>query len=312
MLKSKNWIYLDLEKTGCAFLRVKFQKIYPKDYFEITREHQAPLYNYSIPRIITIREPESYYFSLWSYGLEERGGFYEIIKNFYPEKLKSLISEKGNPIFKLDKIAPVNGITDFTAHDAMGDTIATLELAKIIKNKTTNIWAETISNKSQNNLIQYISENPFCYIDSFFGKIKLYFLSFVGEHPLYKWAICFDLQKDPTEVINMSDENFNKYIEKSLESNVNLINKVMKYVIKFKGKQFRPLLCILSARLVGKSNDMTYLSASTVEMLHVATLLHDDVVDKSYIRRGWPTINKIWGNKLSVLIGDYMFSKSSF
>lgn len=88
MLKSKNWIYLDLEKTGCAFLRVKFIKIYPKDYFEINREHQAPLYNYSIPRIITIREPESYYFSLWSYGLQERGGFYEIIKNFYPEKLK--------------------------------------------------------------------------------------------------------------------------------------------------------------------------------------------------------------------------------
>ena len=84
----------------------------------------------------------------------------------------------------------------------------------------------------------------------------------------------------------------------------------MKYVIKFKGKQFRPLLCILSSRLVGKSNDMTYLSASTVEMLHVATLLHDDVVDRSYLRRGWPTINKIWGNKLSVLIGDYMFSKS--
>ena len=53
-------------------------------------------------------------------------------------------------------------------------------------------------------------------------------------------------------------EKYNKYLEKSLESNVNLINKVMKYVIKFKGKQFRPLLCILSARLVGKSNDMTY------------------------------------------------------
>tara|TARA_S200000501_G_scaffold243120_1_gene227656 strand:- start:238 stop:1086 length:849 start_codon:yes stop_codon:yes gene_type:complete len=81
-------------------------------------------------------------------------------------------------------------------------------------------------------------------------------------------------------------------------------------VIKFKGKQFRPLLCILSSKLAGKSNEMTFLSASTVEMLHVATLLHDDVVDESYLRRGWPTINKIWGNKLSILIGDYMFSKS--
>ncbi len=103
---------------------------------------------------------------------------------------------------------------------------------------------------------------------------------------------------------------YNKYLNNSLESKVSLINKVLKYVIKFKGKQFRPLLCILSSKLAGKSNEMTFLSASTVEMLHVATLLHDDVVDESYLRRGWPTINKIWGNKLSILIGDYMFSKS--
>jgi len=103
---------------------------------------------------------------------------------------------------------------------------------------------------------------------------------------------------------------YNEYLSNSLESKVGLINKVLRYVIKFKGKQFRPLLCILSSKLAGKSNEMTFLSASTVEMLHVATLLHDDVVDESYLRRGWPTINKIWGNKLSILIGDYMFSKS--
>ncbi len=134
---------------------------------------------------------------------------------FYPEKLKSLISEKGNPILKLDKIAPINGISDFTAHDAMGDTIATLELAKIIKNKTNNIWKETISSKKQNYLLQYISENPFCYIDSFFGKMKIYFLAYVGEHPIYKWAICFDLRKDPEEIVNMSDEDLRKFLEKS-------------------------------------------------------------------------------------------------
>ena len=103
---------------------------------------------------------------------------------------------------------------------------------------------------------------------------------------------------------------YNKYLSDSLESKVGLINKVLKYVIKFKGKQFRPMLCILTSKLNGDSNDMTFLSASTVEMLHVATLLHDDVVDESYLRRGWPTINKIWGNKLAILIGDYMFSKS--
>ena len=103
---------------------------------------------------------------------------------------------------------------------------------------------------------------------------------------------------------------YNKYLYDSLNSKVGLINKVLKYVIKFKGKQFRPMLCILCSKLKGNSNDMTFLSASTVEMLHVATLLHDDVVDESYLRRGWPTINKIWGNKLAILIGDYMFSKS--
>ena len=103
---------------------------------------------------------------------------------------------------------------------------------------------------------------------------------------------------------------YNKYLSDSLNSKVVLINKVLKYVIKFKGKQFRPMLCILCSKLNGNSNNMTFLSASTVEMLHVATLLHDDVVDESYLRRGWPTINKIWGNKLAILIGDYMFSKS--
>ena len=103
---------------------------------------------------------------------------------------------------------------------------------------------------------------------------------------------------------------YNKYLSDSLNSKVGLINKVLKYVIKFKGKQFRPMLCILCSKLNGNSNNMTFLSASTVEMLHVATLLHDDVVDESYLRRGWPTINKIWGNKLAILIGDYMFSKS--
>ena len=103
---------------------------------------------------------------------------------------------------------------------------------------------------------------------------------------------------------------YNEYLSDSLNSKVGLINKVLKYVIKFKGKQFRPMLCILCSKLNGNSNNMTFLSASTVEMLHVATLLHDDVVDESYLRRGWPTINKIWGTKLAIFIGDYMFSKS--
>ena len=111
---------------------------------------------------------------------------------------------------------------------------------------------------------------------------------------------------------NISDDlnSYNDFLVESLDSKVSLINTVLKYVIKFKGKQFRPMLCILSAKIAGSVNNTTFLSASTVEILHVATLLHDDVVDDSDVRRGWPTINKIWSSKLAVLIGDYMFSRS--
>jgi len=110
--------------------------------------------------------------------------------------------------------------------------------------------------------------------------------------------------------LNAELNEYNAILKTSLKSEVTLINSIIKYVIKIKGKQFRPLLCILSAKLENEANHMTYLSAATVEMLHVATLLHDDVVDGANIRRKWPTINSIWKSKLPILIGDYMFSKS--
>ena len=103
---------------------------------------------------------------------------------------------------------------------------------------------------------------------------------------------------------------YNKHLNNSLNSKVKLINTIIKYILKIKGKEFRPMLCILSAKLEDDANQMTYLSAATVEMLHVATLLHDDVVDESSLRRGWPTANSIWKSKLSILVGDYMFSRS--
>ena len=96
----------------------------------------------------------------------------------------------------------------------------------------------------------------------------------------------------------------------SLSSPFGLINKVIKYVTFKKGKQLRPYLTLLSARLCGEPNEMTYKAAALVEILHVATLLHDDVVDDAEIRRGLPTIKRIWNNKIAILIGDYMFSKA--
>lgn len=84
----------------------------------------------------------------------------------------------------------------------------------------------------------------------------------------------------------------------------------MKYVIAQKGKKMRPMLLILSAKLNGECTEQTYSAASLIEVLHTATLVHDDVVDEAETRRGLPSINSIWRNKISVLIGDYLFSKA--
>jgi len=104
--------------------------------------------------------------------------------------------------------------------------------------------------------------------------------------------------------------SFQHYFEKALTSHVFLINQVMKYVIAQKGKKMRPMLLILSAKLNGECSDQTYSAATLVEVLHTATLVHDDVVDEAETRRGLPSINSIWRNKISVLIGDYLFSKA--
>ena len=98
--------------------------------------------------------------------------------------------------------------------------------------------------------------------------------------------------------------------KETLKSNVNIINSIISYISRKKGKQLRPSLCLLSAKLCGEPNENTFKAAALIEILHVATLIHDDVVDDANIRRGWPSVNRIWKNKLSILIGDYMFSKA--
>ena len=103
---------------------------------------------------------------------------------------------------------------------------------------------------------------------------------------------------------------FEKAFQDSLKSDVKLINTVIKYTSKIKGKQLRPRLTLLAARTCGEPTELTSFAAALVEIIHVATLIHDDVVDGAEKRRGWPSINKIWKNKISILIGDFMFSKA--
>jgi len=102
---------------------------------------------------------------------------------------------------------------------------------------------------------------------------------------------------------------YNRTFRNILSSNVQLIDTIIKYVVKNKGKGFRPLLVLMSAKLVGRPTQDTYVVASIVELLHSASLVHDDVVDEAYIRRGLPSINAMWKNKIAVLMGDYMLSK---
>lgn len=95
----------------------------------------------------------------------------------------------------------------------------------------------------------------------------------------------------------------------SMNTSVPLLDKITRYIVKRKGKQIRPLFVFLSAGAVGEFNDSVYRAASLIELLHTATLVHDDVVDDSLERRGFFSINALWKNKIAVLVGDFLLSK---
>ena len=134
---------------------------------------------------------------------------------FYPDKIKSLLNKKGSAIMKLESIAHTNGIKNFTAHDAMGDTYASLELAKLIKNQIPELWDKSISQSNKIQLEESIASEPFCYLESFFGRSKLFCLSFVGFHSKYKWALCFDLFEDPKKILDMNKSEIYEFLESS-------------------------------------------------------------------------------------------------
>jgi octaprenyl-diphosphate synthase len=103
---------------------------------------------------------------------------------------------------------------------------------------------------------------------------------------------------------------FQQEFENALKSEVRLINSISKYMVRNRGKNIRPILTILSARLCGEPTLNSYRAAAMMELLHIATLIHDDVVDDATLRRGKPSINKVWKNKISVLMGDFILSKA--
>jgi octaprenyl-diphosphate synthase len=111
------------------------------------------------------------------------------------------------------------------------------------------------------------------------------------------------------QLLSKELKEFEVHFRHAVKSNVSLLDKIMQFIVKRKGKQMRPMFVLLSAKLGGEINDRTYRAASLVELLHTATLVHDDVVDESYERRGFFSINALWKNKIAVLVGDYLLSK---
>ena len=102
---------------------------------------------------------------------------------------------------------------------------------------------------------------------------------------------------------------FDEVFDRSIRSTIPLVDLVAKYIIRRKGKKVRPVLVLLSADLCGTVNDQSYRGAALVEILHTATLIHDDVIDEADTRRGFPSINAIWKNKISILMGDYLLAR---
>jgi len=113
------------------------------------------------------------------------------------------------------------------------------------------------------------------------------------------------------EPVNHEMELFEKKFHESMTSKVALLNRITYYIVNRKGKQMRPMFVFLAAKMVsdGEVNERTYRGASVIELIHTATLVHDDVVDDSNKRRGFFSINALWKNKIAVLVGDYLLSK---
>ena len=117
-----------------------------------------------------------------------------------------------------------------------------------------------------------------------------------------------DIKESLKDVIGVDLENFNVALRNSLSTDNALLKGVIDYYLQAKGKQIRPMLVILSSRLFGEINDTTISAAVAIELLHNATLIHDDVVDSSPLRRGRKTVNNIWDNRVAVLVGDFFVS----
>lgn len=115
--------------------------------------------------------------------------------------------------------------------------------------------------------------------------------------------------EDIRKPVSAEMKEFNSRFKKAVASDIPLLNIVTRYILKRKGKQMRPLFVFLSSKMTGSITESTYTAASLIELMHTATLVHDDVVDESNERRGVFSVNAIWKSKVAVLFGDYLLAR---
>jgi octaprenyl-diphosphate synthase len=114
---------------------------------------------------------------------------------------------------------------------------------------------------------------------------------------------------DVTQPVRENLGVFRTFFKEEISSDVYLLDQIINYLLRQKGKELRPTLVFMTARMFGKIDKASYVAATMIELMHTATLIHDDVVDESDIRRSFLSINKIWRNKAGVLLGDFLLSK---
>jgi len=135
---------------------------------------------------------------------------------YHPNSIKTTISDKNNPVFKLDQLAPVNGIKHIDAHSAIADVLATVELAKLLSKTAPNVWKSSMMTTNKDKTLQIIkNELTFCTDFFYYGKSFPFVLTFVCEHPQWGYPMCFDLKSDPKYYFNLSINELKKEFKKT-------------------------------------------------------------------------------------------------
>ena len=148
----------------------------------------------------------------------ERGDLFSLARAcylYYPDCIKTSISAKNNPVFKLEKLAPINNIKHDEAHSAMGDVLATIEIAKLLNKKAPNVWKASLMTTNKDKSFKLIKEEQlFCTDFFYYGKSIPFVLTFVCQHPQWGYPMCFDLKADPAYYFNLSVQDLKQELNK--------------------------------------------------------------------------------------------------